>query len=457
MKSEPSRLNRLTCYSLLTYVHQQSGHMPVRRDNWPVVVEVIRKSHPTTPILILGGHTHIRDCVVYDAHSVGLESGRYMETIGWLSANSTSWPTPRGAFADDRIQAKENANASQKSDLSFSRTYIDANRRNYAIHAGLNEQSLDTVQGLNISHAMDYIATKWNLNHVIGTAPQDYILDGYGLDDSRSLLHLLTSHVMPSIVSTNDPARHGTPNIVLANSGSQRFSIYRGNFTKNDQYIVSPFIDTFLYIPEVEWQYASQLVGQLNGQYGAYSRRSSVQDGAYLETEASYEDVYSSYGQGDVDSIYNSWRREQAQYQNLTAQADLAALDVHVDTHQAPLASLHQDQGSELQGAIDSGPTLGYVTHDSCSGPGDDTVHLAMPYSDQPDYVQSPPTGNSTTLRPQDRVDVIFLDFVEKSILEILNKLQSDKAYSPADVAPYGSDLTTQELYPLYAQRYWSA
>ena len=53
-------------------------HMPVSRDNcrcsskesddntWhiagPLVFDAIRAVHPTTPILILGGHTHIRDC-----------------------------------------------------------------------------------------------------------------------------------------------------------------------------------------------------------------------------------------------------------------------------------------------------------------------------------------------------------------------------------------------------------
>lgn len=63
------------------------GHMPVSYDNWPVVFDAIRAVHPLTPILIFGGHTHIRDCQQYDGRSMALESGRYMETIGWMSAN----------------------------------------------------------------------------------------------------------------------------------------------------------------------------------------------------------------------------------------------------------------------------------------------------------------------------------------------------------------------------------
>ncbi|KDQ13523.1 hypothetical protein BOTBODRAFT_160460 [Botryobasidium botryosum FD-172 SS1] len=61
------------------------GHMPVAQDNWPLVFNAIRAVHPTTPIFIFGGHTHIRDCVQYDNRSMALESGRYMETVGQWS------------------------------------------------------------------------------------------------------------------------------------------------------------------------------------------------------------------------------------------------------------------------------------------------------------------------------------------------------------------------------------
>ena len=62
--------------------------MPVQRDNWPAVFNAVRAVHPTTPILILGGHSHIRDCVQLDGRSMSLESGRYMETVGWMSESA---------------------------------------------------------------------------------------------------------------------------------------------------------------------------------------------------------------------------------------------------------------------------------------------------------------------------------------------------------------------------------
>ncbi len=114
-----------------------AGHMPVRNDQFPTVVGAIRKVHPTTPILVLGGHSHIRDCTMYDQYSMGLESGRYLETIGWMSMNFTqNGPT-------------------------FSRSYIDANRRNYAFHANLSSkpEKFDTALGKKITKQMGEVAT----------------------------------------------------------------------------------------------------------------------------------------------------------------------------------------------------------------------------------------------------------------------------------------------------------
>ncbi|THU86143.1 hypothetical protein K435DRAFT_970422 [Dendrothele bispora CBS 962.96] len=59
------------------------GHMPVQRDNWPLVYNAIRAFHPETPIFIFGGHTHIHDCVRVQLgnRSMSLESGKYRETV----------------------------------------------------------------------------------------------------------------------------------------------------------------------------------------------------------------------------------------------------------------------------------------------------------------------------------------------------------------------------------------
>ncbi len=83
------------------------GHNPVRPSDsectiGTTVYDAIRGMRPDVPIQIFGGHSHIRDYVVYDDQATGLESGtlalylccasssdfgqgRYCETLGWLS------------------------------------------------------------------------------------------------------------------------------------------------------------------------------------------------------------------------------------------------------------------------------------------------------------------------------------------------------------------------------------
>lgn len=49
-----------------------AGHMPVRGQDadWHLVLDAIRSKHPTTPVFIFGGHTHIRDCTQLDQYSM---------------------------------------------------------------------------------------------------------------------------------------------------------------------------------------------------------------------------------------------------------------------------------------------------------------------------------------------------------------------------------------------------
>jgi hypothetical protein len=53
------------------------GHNPIRTrlSTFGHVHEAIRKIKPDTPIQVFGGHTHIRDFIVYDDKATGIESG----------------------------------------------------------------------------------------------------------------------------------------------------------------------------------------------------------------------------------------------------------------------------------------------------------------------------------------------------------------------------------------------
>ena len=89
--------------------------------------------------------------------------------------------------------------------------------------------------------------------------------------------------------------------IVIANSGSQRFDILSGPFTKNDQLTASPFLDDFLYIPEIPLRYAKQVLTVLN-QGDSVSRRDGMSELEEREKQL--------YAVGEVEMVYRRWLEE---------------------------------------------------------------------------------------------------------------------------------------------------
>jgi 2',3'-cyclic-nucleotide 2'-phosphodiesterase (5'-nucleotidase family) len=351
------------------------GHMPVAQDNWPLVYNAVRAVHPTTPILILGGHTHIRNCLQFDGRSIALESGRYMETVGFLSVDF------------DRKGSTQN--------LTMNRRYLDPNRVTYEYHTKRHNSSFDTSHGREITTGLEELAARFNLSDQFGTAPQDYTLSRDPYPSTGSLLSLMVNQVLPTALALKN-TRSNISNIIITNSGGLRFDIYKGPFTKNDQLTASPFADAFLYIADVPLCVASAVLPALNGE-GANNRR------GLAEVER--------YARGDVEMRYRQW-----------------------------LEGMYARAGPERRAAQNL--TLGYVTQDGCPGVGDDTLHTPLPFFDSPDFISSTPPagGNDTT------VDLVFVDFIEDQVLEVVNGLQTAKNYTSADVLPYSYILLDQVL-----------
>lgn len=102
---------------------------------------------------------------------------------------------------------------------------------------------------------------------------------------------------IPVAIAINN-TRANIPNIVIINSGGQRFDIYSGPFTKNDQLTASPFVDIFQFIPNVPFSVANAVLPALN-KAGANERR------ALFEKRNA-----ELYGRGEVDTIYRKWLEE---------------------------------------------------------------------------------------------------------------------------------------------------
>lgn len=121
-------------------------------------------------------------------------------------------------------------------------------------------------------------------------------------------MSLFAQKAAPVALAINNTRAASHPNIIITNSGSQRFDLYSGSFNKNDQLTSSPFTDSFLYIPDLPYGIAKQVLPTLNG-VGAAEKR----DVEGLLKQANEEMESYLYGKGDVANRYNSWLKAMAE------------------------------------------------------------------------------------------------------------------------------------------------
>ncbi|BGP26851.1 5'-Nucleotidase/apyrase family protein [Rhodotorula toruloides] len=389
------------------------GHMSLRTEpdsEWSLLLSSIRDAHPTIPVLVFGGHHHIRDCVQEDAWMMGLAAGRYFETVGFMSVSGLNGETKPPVFR---------------------RRYLDQNRHTYAYHT---TEDFDTPEGRAISNELTATARWFNLTDRFGIAPQDYYLYRYPPHSPHSIFHLLTTKVLPLLIRR--PDRPHEP-YTLLNTGSVRFDLLKGNFTRGDQWIMLPFTNSFLYIPAVPLALASRVLHYLNvvGEHGLVSSSTSSSPHPLAGP--------------DARAAADSAALEHAHRRSLVAQAQSTSFD-------------HESDGKwRLKRR-----TEGYVTPDSCgladSDPseafGDDTLHRPFRSSLQPIFVSTALPSPSHT--EEDKVDVVFFDFITPDVLNALNVLggagKGGKRYESKDVEVYMRNLTANTLMEEYAKREWN-
>lgn len=105
---------------------------------------------------------------------------------------------------------------------------------------------------------------------------------------------------IPVALAINN-TRASIPNIIITNSGSQRFDVYAGPFTKNDLLTATPFTDSFKFIPNVTFSVANQVLSSLNNA-GANVRR--------VLQEVLQKRENKLYARGYVDKVYRRWLEE---------------------------------------------------------------------------------------------------------------------------------------------------
>ncbi|KAH7037607.1 Metallo-dependent phosphatase-like protein [Microdochium trichocladiopsis] len=344
------------------------GHIGLRMKEFEIIFDAIRSQNWDTPIAIFGGHAHVRDARKFDNKAYAIASGRYFETIGWMSI--------------DGIKTGTSDVSPLKGSPAFKRRYIDNNLLGLYHHTGLNETTFPTDHGRNVTKMITKARKELKLDHRFGCAPQDYWMTRAEYPGTDSVFTLLEEQILPDIVKNKD--RPKTPRIAIQNTGAIRFDIFKGPFTKDTTYLISPFTSGFSYIPDVTYTVAKRAIQMLN------------RGGPAL------------------------------------AASDLKALTIPEMRHPSPFLSFSDrslSQGLALQGQQAntftknfqlSKPNLvaGYTTKDDLGDDGDDAEHSPIQFFQVPNVISAdiefPKDGDP------DKVDVVFNDYLQPYIIPAL-------------------------------------
>ena len=401
------------------------GHVGARMGELRAIYEAIRAKNPATPIAIFAGHAHVRDAVQFDDNALALASGRYFETIGWMSVD--------GLAIKETKEAKEvkEARTAVAPTVSFSRRYIDTNLLGLYYHSGTNATTFSTEQGANLT---DFIAagrSSLGLETVFGCAPQNYWLQRRSVEDPDSLFSLLKKRILPEAIVSKD--RADKPRVVIMNTGSMRFDVYRGAFTRDSTYIVSPFISLVNYIPDVPYALARQVNYFLNN-------NGPILSSLAAEVAAKGMDDYTrgvDWREMGVPEQYAM--KEEGEH---SAGAKGRTKGGSGASPQKPLFGRGSTHGSGSGSDAETGrPPLvaGYTTHDDLGDDGDDAVHEPLPYFSLPNCIEAD-VGFPAEEEPE-TVDLIFFDFIQRFVLMALAVAGGSdpdaKHYSESDIQTY--------------------
>ncbi|KAH6674911.1 Metallo-dependent phosphatase-like protein [Halenospora varia] len=370
------------------------GHVTLHGPEYKAIYKAIRSQKWDTPIQFFGGHSHIRDFAKYDSNAYALQSGRYMETVGWMAIEGLPNKGKKGGSTA----------VGPRASMSFQRRYIDNNLFGYHYHTGLNDTTFPTDHGKNVSKMIHKARKTLDLDYSFGCAPKDLWLSRAPYPSHDSIFTWLETEVMPDVVVNK--TRKDIPRLALTNTGAMRFDIFKGSFTTDTTYIISPFVSKFFYIKDVPYKSAKGVLQLIN-------------NGGPVFDAAVYP--LSQLPPPEQMSIHT----------------DIIAPQIPVHDIPAPIGVQ-----APLFSSSKSKPDLvpGYTTKDEGGDDGDDTIHQPISYYRVPNCIQS------TISFPQDgdpeTVDLVFVDFIQPWVLMALQFLGQN--YGASDVEVYREETLTE-------------
>ncbi|KAI1971521.1 hypothetical protein LOZ53_003758 [Ophidiomyces ophidiicola] len=334
------------------------GHVPVQSKEYDAVFKAIRGANWDVPIQFFGGHHHIRDYVKYDSSSYGLASGRFMETVGFMSISGLSFGGNKSTVP-----------------LTFNRRYIDNNLWSYRHHTGLNETTFPTTEGKAASNMIFNARRALNLDRLYGCSPRDLWMSRAKYPSESSIYSWLEEEVLPEALAGEKPS------LALVNTGAIRFDLFKGQVTEDSSYILSPFTGGFRYTKNIPYEKATKILEVLN------KAPRIVTQMAHSNT--SFSTFLVPPEQLSLDSNWDkTLKSDQVRFDN--------------SNYMPPATNL----------------IPGYTTKDAAGADGDDTIHSPISFHRLPNCIQAfIPSSKSKhrSIKPEN-VDLIYLEFIEPFI-----------------------------------------
>jgi hypothetical protein len=217
---------------------------------------------------------------------------------------------------------------------------------------------------------------------------------------NESIYSWIQDEVFPEVVVNKQ--RKDKSRLAILNTGGIRFDIFKGPFTRDSTYIVSPFVSGFNYVPDVPYNIAQKVITLLNGADKILSTH-----GAETKFMAIPQLMFTSrHGQSPA---YTEDEEEDARLELRSVEPDLIG---------------------------------GYTTKDDIGTDGDDTVHKPIPFYAIPNCVQTeinfPKEGDPET------VDLVFIDFIQPWVIPALKFAGGD--FSSDDVKVYMEGSMTYKM-----------
>ncbi|KAJ5885344.1 hypothetical protein N7495_009854 [Penicillium taxi] len=355
-----------------------AGHVPAHSPEYRAIFKAIRKIHWDIPIQFFGGHQHIRDYAQYDSKAVALASGRFMETIGFMSID--------GLSTTDSPRIKRSP--------VFKRRYIDNNLFSFHHHTGLDENSFPTEEGRNVSQLISKARSALDLDEVHGCAPRDLWMSRVPYPHQDSVYTWLETELLAD--SLRDESRGEVPSVAIMNSGAIRFDIFQGPFTQDTTFIISPFTNRFRYVKDVPYEKVQLIMEVLNKQT------------RILETTEHENDP----------TVVAQTHTQMSPSIPLAPPEQLAYTeDKVVDDSQDWLLNLEGSRYSQAplsSNGHEHKLVPGYTTQDDAGHDGDDTVHLPVSFYQVPNCIQALLFANQSAV--PETVDFIYIEFVQPHV-----------------------------------------